>query len=109
MNAFDLHIAYVSWGSDGKRRPILIHSQAGDIVSVYAITSQYSGKSESVRRHYYAIEDWAASGLAKSSYIDVGSIYEISTEYIGTSPIGALSGRDKTQLSQFIANLEESI
>ena len=23
MNPYDLHIAYVSWGGDGKRRPVL--------------------------------------------------------------------------------------
>jgi hypothetical protein len=30
MEMFDLFIAYVSWGSDGKKRPVLILEQEAD-------------------------------------------------------------------------------
>jgi len=40
MNPYDLHIAYVSWGDDGKRRPVLVLSSDKKEVAVFQITSQ---------------------------------------------------------------------
>jgi len=102
MNAFDLHIAYVCWGDDGKRRPILVISQEDNIVQAYAITSQYCNKSENVRSHLYSINDWAVAGLAKPSYIDVGTTIDIPIVFVETSSIGRLSDNDKVQLGTFI-------
>lgn len=45
MNTYDLHIAYVSWGGDGKRRPVLVLSSDQKEVAVFQITSQYDKKS----------------------------------------------------------------
>jgi len=39
MNPYDLHIAYVSWGDGGKRRPVLVLSSDQKEVAVFQITS----------------------------------------------------------------------
>ena len=51
---------------DGKKRPVLILDQTSDDVTVFNITTQYEGKSESVRNNYFKINDWSLAGLKKS-------------------------------------------
>jgi len=48
MNPYALHIAYVSWGGDGKRRPVLVLSSNQNEVAVFQITSKYDSKSVAV-------------------------------------------------------------
>ena len=45
MNPYDLHIAYVSWGDEGKQRPVLVLSADDNEVAVFQITSQFDSKS----------------------------------------------------------------
>jgi len=103
MDAFNLHIANVSWGKEGKRRPVLILSQKGDTVAVFKITTQYQSKSEAIRSNFFAINDWKESGLNKPSFIDVGEVVGVSLALIGTRPIGKLSNHDKIRLEKFLA------
>jgi len=49
MDIFDIYIAYIAWGSGGKRRPVLILEQQSTVVHVFNITTQYVGKSDTVR------------------------------------------------------------
>ena len=35
MNPYDLHIAFVSWGDDGKRRPVLVLSSDEKDLRIY--------------------------------------------------------------------------
>jgi hypothetical protein len=42
MKPYDIHIAYVSWGDVGKRRPVLVLSSDEKEVAVFQITSQYN-------------------------------------------------------------------
>jgi len=76
MNPYDLHIAYISWGDDGKRRPVLVLSSNHNEVAVFQITSQYDSKSAAIQSQYIPIDDWAQAGLAKQSYIDIGRIID---------------------------------
>jgi hypothetical protein len=84
VTPFDLHIAYVAWGSDGKRRPVLVLSSTQNEVAVFQITSQYHSKSPAIQAQYIAIDDWAQAGLTKQSYIDIGRIIGL--------PIGTVQG-----------------
>jgi len=52
MNPYDLHIAYVSWGGDGKRRPVLMLSSDQKEVAVFQITSKYNNKSAVIQSQY---------------------------------------------------------
>ncbi|MCL2363496.1 MAG: type II toxin-antitoxin system PemK/MazF family toxin [Defluviitaleaceae bacterium] len=102
MHPYHLHIAYVSWGGDGKRRPILVLSACKNEVAVFQITSQYDNKSAAIRSRYITIDDWAQAGLAKQSYIDIGKILELPISTIQTTPIGKLSNNDLIKLLQAI-------
>ena len=48
MELFEIYIAYISWGNDGKKRPVMIAELSEEIVSIYGITSKYETKSEVV-------------------------------------------------------------
>jgi hypothetical protein len=94
MNPYDLHIAYVSWGDDGKRRPVLVLSSDQKEVAVFQITSQYDNKSAVIQSRYVVIDDWAQAGLAKQSYIDIGRIIDLPIATVQPTPIGKLSEND---------------
>jgi mRNA-degrading endonuclease toxin of MazEF toxin-antitoxin module len=98
MNPYDLHIAYVSWGDDGKRRPVLVLSSDEKEVAVFQITSQYDEKSAVIQFQYVAIEDWAQAGLAKKSYIDISRIIDLPIKTVQPTPIGRLSENDLRKL-----------
>ena len=98
MNPYALHIAYVSWGDDGKRRPVLVLSSDQKEVAVFQITSQYDSKSTAIQFQYIAIDDWAEAGLAKQSYIDIGRIIVLPITSIQPASIGKLSGKDLRKL-----------
>ena len=40
MTTFDVYIAYVSWDSGGKRRPVLILEETADSVTAFNITTK---------------------------------------------------------------------
>ena len=98
MNPYNIHIAYVSWGDDGKRRPVLILSSNEKEVAVFQITSQYSGKSAVIQSQYVIISDWAQAGLDKQSYIDIGRIIDLPIATVQPNPIGKLSEKDLRNL-----------
>jgi hypothetical protein len=104
MNPFDIYIAYISWGTDGKRRPVVIYFKKDDKVAVFRITSQYQSKSDAIRSKYLTITDWRQAGLDKPSYIDTSAVINLPAATINPSPIGKLSKRDKQTL---VESLEE--
>jgi mRNA-degrading endonuclease toxin of MazEF toxin-antitoxin module len=98
MNPYDLHIAYVSWGDEGKRRPVLVLSSDQKEAAVFRITSQYKSKSAVIQSQYVAIDDWAQAGLTKQSYIDIGKIIDLPITTVQPAPIGKLSKNDLHKL-----------
>lgn len=103
MNPFDIFIAYVSWGSDGKRRPMLVYKISGDDIMAFTVTTQYANKSKSIQARYFVINDWAQIGLDKQSYVDTGTPYVFSEKYLeNTEPIGKLTENDKLRLLEFL-------
>ena len=103
MKSFDIYIAYVSWGDNGKMRPVLILEQQEAIVSIFNITTQYEGKSHLIRAEYFIINDWKQAGLDKPSYVDTNTIREIPIKlFYGKKEIGRLSTSDELRLIEFI-------
>ena len=100
MNPYNIHIAYVSWGSNGKLRPVLVLSSNGKEVAVFQITSQYDNKSAMIQSQYVSIDDWEQVGLTKKSYIDIGRIIDLPIATLQTTPIGKLSTSDLQKLLQ---------
>ena len=98
MNPYDIYIAYISWGSDGKHRPVLILSSNQKEVAVFQITSQYDNKSVAIQSQYIVIDDWAQAGLTKKSYIDIGRIIDLPKASLQPAFIGKLSKNDLRKL-----------
>ena len=104
MEPFDFYIAYVSWGSDGKTRPVLVYFLENNEVTVFPVTTQYENKSNIVQANYFKISDWAQAGLHKQSYVDTGVPYKFSiTAFKDKAPIGKLTDNDKIRLLEFLA------
>jgi len=82
---------------------LLILGREHDEFAVYAITTQYEGKSPVVKSHLLPINDWKSSGLHFPSFIDVGEIIYILKEYVDSAPLGYLSDGDKSRLIEFLA------
>ena len=101
MIPYDIHIAYVQI-EDGKYRPVVILFEEEAAVTVYKITSQYEGKSDSIRSQYLAVTDWQDAGLSKPSYIDMVKAYQIPLVSVRRTPIGTLSTRDREALITFM-------
>jgi hypothetical protein len=91
-------MAYVSWGDDGKRRPVLVLSSNQKEVAVFQITSQFDSKSTVIQSQYIAIYDWAQAGLTKQSYIDIGRIIDLPIATVQPTPIGKLYENDLRKL-----------
>jgi len=107
MKPYRLYIAYVSWGGEGKPRPVLIMSVRGENAFVYSITTQYENKSPAVQAHYFKIARWAKAGLEKQSYVDTTVRFSIPLEKLKDKLfIGKLSSSDKENLSRFLAKKE---
>ncbi|GHU51270.1 MazF family toxin-antitoxin system [Clostridia bacterium] len=102
MSAFEIYVYYVSWGINGKSRPVLFFSQEDEKVSIFTITTKYETKSDKIRAYFFKIVDWAEAGLSKQSYIDTLSINEVSVDLL-KNPIGKLTERDRTQFFLFLA------
>lgn len=107
MRTNQIYTAYVSWGSDGKRRPVLIVEDKNKNVFCYRITSKYKNKSERIKKNYFPLMDWKIEGLDKQSYIDVGDIIKLSKEHVSFRLVGELSIRDIEALVEFIRNRYE--
>jgi hypothetical protein len=103
MEPFELYIAYISWGSDGKNRPVLVLLSSDTAVSVYPITTQYENKSEAVRSKYFKITEWTPAGLDKQSYVDTGILLNLPKSVLDKKqPIGKLTATDKQKLLEFL-------
>ena len=104
MDIFDIFIAHVTWGSDGKKRPVLILEQSSSDVTVFNITTQYEGKSEIIRSKYFKIEDWRQAGLSKQSYIDTNDTVTLPLSSVDVNnPVGKLTKSDIEKLVEFLA------
>ena len=104
MKIFDIYIAYVSWGSGGKRRPVLILEESTDSVTVFSITTHYESKNEAVRAKYFVISDWQKAGLSRQSYIDTNRTVTLpATAVDSKNPVGRLTATDELRLIEFIA------
>ena len=101
MNPFDICVAYISWETGGKRRPILLLVNANDYAEVFRITSKYEGKSKTIQAQYFEINDWQQAGLSGLSYIDTVASIEVPISLI-SSTIGKLTENDKQRLLKFL-------
>lgn len=103
MKPFQIYITYVSWGSGGKRRPVLVFSLTEETAFVYAVTSQYETKSKTMQAKYFKINNWSHAGLVRLSYVDTSSYFRIPLSFLGEkAPIGELSANDKLRLLEFL-------
>ena len=103
MKPFEIYISYISWGSDGKRRPVLVFDLKDETAYVHPITSQYESKSEAIRARYFKINDWTHAGLDKQSYVDTKSYFPIPVSALkDKAPIGELSVEDKKRFLEFV-------
>ena len=102
MSIFDIFIAYVSWGSGGKRRPVLILEENTDSVTALNITTKYDSKGEDIRAKYFFINDWQQAGLEKRSYIDTNNTITLPLTAVDSDKIGRLSAADEARLIEFM-------
>ena len=103
MDIYEIYIAFVSWGSDGKRRPVLILEESTDNVIVFKITTHYENKNDRIRGKYFIINDWQYAGLSRQSYIDTNNTITLPLTAIDNKqPIGRLSKSDERRLIEFI-------
>ena len=104
MSIFDIFIAYVSWGTGGKKRPVLILEQKESDVTVFNITTRYDDKSESIRSKYFIINEWQQAGLEKLSYIDTNGTITLPISSVDVDhPVGTLTEADVLRLLDFLA------
>ena len=104
MDIFDIFIAYISWGSDGKKRPVLVLEQKKSVVNVFNITTQYENKSDSVRSKYFKINEWHQAGLDKQSYVDTNAVRDLPLAALdGETAIGKLAKSDVRRLLVFLS------
>ena len=101
MNIYGIHIAYVSWGVDGKSRPVLILEQSVSGVTVFSITTKYTDKSEAVRSNFFKINDWQQAGLNQESYIDTNRTVTLPHSSIART-VGTLTASDVRRLIEFL-------
>ena len=95
MKPYDVYISYISWGDEGKRRPVLVLSIQDAQVSILRITTQYENKSVTIRSKYLIINDWQQAGLYMQSYIDTNKVIDLPITTLDTTPIGRLSKGDR--------------
>ena len=103
MKPFDIFIVYLSWGTGGKARPVLVYAINAELVRIFPITTQYENKSEAIKARYFKINDWAQAGLNAQSYLDTGTRFTQPLSLFDTiKPIGSLTDADKHRLIEFV-------
>jgi len=103
MKQFDIFVSYISWGADGKKRPVLVYALNNEFVRVYPITTQYENKSQAIKAKYFKINDWAQAGLVSQSYVDTGTRFNQALSiFENDTPVGSLSNADKQRLIEFL-------
>jgi len=101
MNEFDIYVARVSWAGGSKERPVLIKETTANGVVVYAITTQYTNKSRSIRSNYCEIIDWKEAGLDKQSYIDTNRTITLPLSSVDiNNQVGTLTMNDIKRLKR---------
>ena len=104
MQPFDIFISYISWGSGGKKRPVLVYALNKEFVRIFPITTQYKEKSDVIKAKYFKINDWEKAGLHELSYIDTGTrLTQSLSLFNSVNPIGNLTEGDKQRLIEFLA------
>ena len=102
MSPYEIYIIHLSWGSDGKTRPVLAFVIDENSADIYKITTQYEGKSEEIKALYFKIIDWARAGLDRQSYVDTSTLITLPLNaFKGKKPIGRLTDADKQRLFDF--------
>ncbi|MCL2420750.1 MAG: hypothetical protein FWD03_02730 [Defluviitaleaceae bacterium] len=108
MNIFDIYIAFVSWGSGGKRRPVLVLDKNAGGAVVFNITTHYFDKNEKIRAKYFIINDWQQAGLDRQSYIDTNNTITVPLTAVDSKKrIGRLSLLDEKRLIEFVNQLQK--
>ncbi|MCL2199917.1 MAG: hypothetical protein FWB80_13450 [Defluviitaleaceae bacterium] len=103
MSPHEIYIIHLSWGSDGKIRPVLVFIVDEDTVDIYQITTQYENKSEHIKSQYFKINDPEQAGLNKASYIDTGTLISLPKDaFKGKTPVGILTDGDKQRFLKFL-------
>ena len=105
MKPFEVYIIYVSWGVDGKTRPVLVYTVSGVETSVFIITSRYDNKSEAIKSRYFRINDWREAGLKRPSFVDIGTKIKLPISAFEQKPIGGLTDDDKIRFIKFLTTL----
>ena len=101
MNAYDVYIAYVSWSTGGKDRPVLVLEDNGSSIKIFSITTRYIGKSGNIRDKLFKINDLQQAGLNQESYIDTNTTITLPRSSI-THHIGNLAESDVLRFIQFL-------
>ena len=103
MNPFEIFIGYLSWGTGGKSRPVLVLMTGENHASVFPITTRYAKKSDAVRAKYFELSDWKQEGLDSPSYVDTGTLITLPLSAVqNKTPIGKLTVHDKRRLLAFL-------
>jgi len=106
MKAFELYITYISWGNEGKFRPVLVFSLKDETAFIYPITTQYENINEAIKAKYFKISNWSQAGLDRQSYIDTRSYFPMPLSALKhKTPIGVLSSLDKQRLLEFLTSI----
>jgi len=106
MKTFDVFIAYLFLGDEGKARPVLVHSQEGDKAAIYRIIPKHHGARDADYAHCFRIVDWWKVGLGRPSYVDIGVRFQLPKfMFDGRTTIGRLTNAD---LDSFLIFLDES-
>ncbi|MQS76090.1 type II toxin-antitoxin system PemK/MazF family toxin [Companilactobacillus halodurans] len=101
----DILILYVSFidSDSGKKRPILVVNSNEYSITFFSLTTKYEKKSNRIKKQYYKIKNWKKSGLLRQSYVDIGTLREISLEEnINFYKLGELCIDDIVGLNKFI-------
>ena len=103
MDIYDIFIAHVSWGSGGKKRPVLILEQMRNCITVFNITTKYENKSEYIRSRYFKIDNWQQAGLENQSYIDTNDTVTLPLSSVDVEhPMGTLTESDAQKFIAFL-------
>ena len=106
MQIFIASIPYDD-GNGEKTRPALVIKPSLTKTGVLKITSQYESKSPAIQRLYFTIKHWREAGLNKPSYVDIHTVYAISTSTItARRPIGKLAQTDVYALLDLVRATE---
>jgi hypothetical protein len=92
MRVYEIYIAFVIWGIEEKRRPVLILEESINNVTVFRITTHSESVLDKTRVKHFIINDWQHAGLDVPSYIDTRSTVTLpNTAVDSENLIGKLS------------------